>query len=488
MTDSASERLTVSARDSGGPSKRSLPFQAVVSSIGMLAQGAVRFIYSVVIGWVFGHVALGSVNAGISAGLFVSLLLPYAAGNTVTKYLARGHAAGDVHVAESVAAYVHRLMWVVVLPLSVIIGAITYSSLGLPVSYAIGTSALGIAYSGYIFSRSAILGRRQIERATRWDVVASVIAIAALVPVVVAHEAVWALLALALGYAVYALANPVRVQHGEVSHEVRREVRHFLGVTLLNALTTGGFLQLAMFAARYWDVQGAGSFAAALALATPASLVSRSLQTVLFPTLAAAHGRGDREGARRQADQITRALAWMTALIFGSLVLVSPLLIEIFFSRGNFGEAKVILPILLGAVAVSNVMIGATDSLMSREQRFSLITVGGSAAGFILGVAWWLIWGESGGSRQIAWGYFVGGTVAAAIPIVAAWRIDRHQWGSLWVRFLVAAAFVVGFAVVERHVSEALWMQIALVAAYVLVCAGLSWPEVRKLRRAGTPA
>lgn len=488
MTDSDPPRLAVSARDSGGPSRRSLPFQAVVSSIGILAQGTVRFVYSVVIGLVFGHLALGSVNAGISAGLFVSLLLPYAAGNTATKYLAREHAAGDVHVAESVTAYVHRLMWLVVVPFSVIVGAVTYSSLGLPVSYAIGTGVLAIAYSAYVFSRSAILGRRQIERATRWDVVASMVAMVALVPVLVIHRAEYALFALGLGYAIYALANPVRIKRGALTSQVRREVLHFLGVTLLNALTTGGFLQLAMVAARYWDVQGAGAFAAALALATPASLVSRSLQTVLFPTLAAAHGRGDTEGAKRQADQITRALAWMTALVFGVLILASPLLIQIFFSHGDFGEAKVILPILLGAVAVTNVMIGATDSLMSREQRFSLITLGGSAAGFIVGITWWLIWGPSGGSQQIAWGYLVGGIVAATIPIIAAWKIDRHSWGSLWARFLVAVAGVVGFTVLEHHVTEAIWMQASLVVGYALICALLAWPEVSRLRRVGTPA
>ena len=72
--------------------------QAALSTAGILVQGAVRFVYSVLVGNVLGQYALGSLNAGIALAMLASLLVPSATAMAATKYVAKvasGHAKPD---------------------------------------------------------------------------------------------------------------------------------------------------------------------------------------------------------------------------------------------------------------------------------------------------------------------------------------------------------------------------------------------------------
>ena len=221
-----------------------------------------------------------------------------------------------------------------------------------------------MAYSLYVYVRGFLFGAGQVVRATVWDTLSAAAALVGLALVLLADANAWLLLPLTVCYGAYAAASWPR-GHGTLAPEVRREMRGFLWLSLVNSVATGGFLQLTMVAAGYWDRVDAGSFAAALSLATPASLASRSLTLVLFPSLAAAHGRGDTEGAKRQTDVATRGLVVLSLATFGPLMLISPALIDLLYRRADFESAKVLLPLLLAAVMATNLAAGAINSLLS---------------------------------------------------------------------------------------------------------------------------
>ena len=254
---------------------------------------------------------------------------------------------------------------------------------------AVLTGLLVVTYSGYMFLRGTMYGLGLVERATVWDVLSAAAARAALAVVVNAGVSSLALLPLVLGYGIYVVVN-VPVHGGKLTDRMlRAEVDRFVRLTLVNSLATSGLLQLSMVVARIEDPLGAGAFAAALSLATPASLVSRSLSLVLFPSLSAAFGRGDDAGLRAQVDTASRSLSLISVATFGPLMIISPALIDFFYRRGDYSEAAVVLVPLLLAVLVLNVAVGATNSLLTREHRHAqVVMVAGLTGAAVGGMAW----------------------------------------------------------------------------------------------------
>ena len=271
-------------------SPESLGSQVALSTLGMVLAGAVRFGYTVLVGLAFGKVMVGQVNSGISLALFVCLLYPAAAAMAVTKFLARARGAGDLDQAQVVTAYLLRLTYLTGGGLAALTLLIAPGLLHVGFWDAVSVAALVMANCGYLFARSLLFGAGRVTRATLWDLAASALSLVLLVVVIVSDLSSLLLLPLTAGYAVYALANLPRRGSARPAAGLRAEMRSFVHISLVNSLATSGVLQLAMVAAQYFDPAQAGSFAAALALATPASLVSRSIGSVLFPSLARGPG------------------------------------------------------------------------------------------------------------------------------------------------------------------------------------------------------
>lgn len=455
-----------------------LASQGLLSTLGIVVQGAVRFLFSVIVGNVFGKIVLGAANSAIAVALFASLLQPSAAASSSTKFVARARGAGDFDLADEVSTYLVRRTTVAALVLGVSAALVAPFLLDLGVVDALLTGLLVITYSGYMFLRGTMFGLGMVERATVWDVVSAAAALAALAFVVKTGMSGIVLLPLALGYGVYVLANvPVR---GRVSLDTRarREIDRFVRLTLVNSLATGGLLQMAMVVARIEDPRGAGAFAAALSLATPASLVSRSLSLVLFPSLSAAYGRGDHASLRSQVDTATRALSVISVGIFGPLMILSPLLIGTFYRRGGFEEAAVLLVPLLLAVLLLNVVIGPTNSLLTREHRHARIVMVSGLSGAAVGASFWVGAVPAFGVFGVALGYLAGTTVMAIVPAVVAWRLDRHPWTALWVRFVLGTGLAVGLAVLVQARDLGVVLQVALATAMLLAWTLISYRDV----------
>jgi putative peptidoglycan lipid II flippase len=454
--------------------------QAALSSGGVLVQGVVRFLYSVVIGNTLGRAVLGVVNASIAVALLASLLVPSATAMAATKYVARARGAGDLDEVERVVRHLSRVTLGAVLVLGVVAAALAVPLFRVTVTEAVLTGALAVAYSLYVYVRGFLFGAGQVVRATVWDTVSACAALVGLALVLVAGADAWLLLPLTVCYGGYAAASWPRGR-GALAPDARREVRGFLWLSLVNSVATGGFLQLTMVAAGYWDRVDAGSFAAALSLATPASLMSRSLTLVLFPSLAAAHGRGDTEGAHRQTDVATRGLVVLSLASFGPLMLVSPALIDLLYRRPDFESAKTLLPLLLAAVMATNLAAGAINSLLSREHRYSRLVVAASVVGALVGLVWWVWRVPSGGVREVALGFLVGSAVVGFTPVVAVWRIDRHRWAGLSARFLVGVAVVALACWWEARDHLDVVAQVAMAVGFAALWVGLNVPDLRPL-------
>ncbi len=172
------------------------------------------------------------------------------------------------------------------------------------------TAALALAYSGYAFTRGLQFGAGQVPRATFWDVATAALSLVVLVLVVTSHSVPVLLLPLVVGYAVVHRSPTGR--GGPSAGSATRCAARWTASSLLavvGTLASAGFLQLSNVLARAANSpHDAGLYAAALSLATPASLLSRSFSLVLFPSMSEAHGRDDQASLRAQTDLGTRAL------------------------------------------------------------------------------------------------------------------------------------------------------------------------------------
>src|SRR6202000_3252848 len=151
--------------------------------------------------------------------------------------------------------------------------------------------------------------------------------------------------------------------HGRPTVPRRRELDVFVLLGAVGSLASAGFLQLSQIAAKVAGGNGsAGEYAAALSLATPASLLAGSLSLVLLPSLSAAWGRGDKAGFRAQTDQANRGLAVVMVAIFGSIAVCSPLIVDLIWGS-RFAGVENLLPVLVVAVLVTNLGVTSVNAL-----------------------------------------------------------------------------------------------------------------------------
>ena len=108
----------------------------------------------------------------------------------------------------------------------------------------------------------------------------------------------------------------------------------FAAVTAVGTVSSAGFLQLSqVFALRAGGSHGAGLFAAAMTLVTPAYLLPRAISVVLFPAMARAAGREDRAGRDRQLVVGTQVLAAAMLPAFALVGMVATGLLTLFYGR-----------------------------------------------------------------------------------------------------------------------------------------------------------
>ncbi len=469
--------------------KTSLANKGLLSTISVTVQGLIRTVYSILIGNLLTPALLAAVNSAISLALFMSLLWPNATSAAATKFIARSRGSGDSGQAAAIAAHLARVTAVTAGLLAVPAGAFSYLFQARnDLATAVLVMLLVIAYSGYTFVRGIYFAIGQINRSVAWDVITAVVAIGLLVGVIWAGWTALLLAPLTVGYLIYAIAGWPRRHRGDrLPHPLRQEMNGFTAWTLVGTLASTGFLQLTMIIAQgVGHGTEAGMYAAALTLATPTSMLARSLSLVLFPAMAHATGRGDLAAVRRQTDLATRGLVVVMGGAFAALILNSQLIIDLFWGA-RYADAVGILPILLIASLLVTLNVGAVNSLSTTTSSGVRIPALLSVVGMAVGLTTMALLIPRLGVTGVAWGYLAGTVVTGFGPIVFIWVQDRMPWGGLWLRAALGAIALVLISIGRDGLGWGLAGDVLATVAFALVWAALMWPYLGMLNSVRKP-
>ncbi len=472
---------TIARLDLARVSGAGVPARAVLSTVGVGVQGVVRFLYSLLIGRSSGSAVLGEASAPVSLALFASLLWPTATGTAAAKFVAIARGAQRPEEIEGVARHLARRTVLSAAVLAVCSASLALTVLHATPAAALMTALLAMAYSGYAFTRGLQFGAGQVPRATAWDVASAALSLVVLVLVVTSHSVAVLLLPLVVGYAAYSAANWPRRSSALIAAELRREVDGFVLLGVVGTLASTGFLQISNVLARAANSPSeAGLYAAALSLATPASLLSRSVSLVLFPSMSEAHGRDDRASLRAQTDLGTRALVLVMVATFGGIVIVSRAVLQLFYGHA-FSGAGTVLPIMLVAVLLGTVVVAGVNFLTSTSQRGMRISATTSVLGLLVGCLAWAVLVPAYGVTGVAEGYLVGSAFITLPILVIVWRREGHRWTALGVRFVAAVAVLVALAVWEERTHIDALPSVGLAVAFVVVWLAVSASDVRRV-------
>lgn len=468
--------------DASITSTKSLASRWAFGLLGSVSQGLVRFLYSILIGRFVGVSALATVNSAMSVALFLSLLWPTSAAQAATRFVAQLRGAHQMDQAQAIANYLGRRT----LGASVLLGLATtafcLSVLHSDLSTAICAGLLLLGYAGWSFARGVQYGAGQIAVAALWDALGALFSISLLVAVLALHWNAILLLPLAVSYGIYAIVCWPAKSRTAVDGRLMGEMNKFLAYGVLGTLSSSGLLQLSMIGAHMaGTIQDAGMYAAALSLATPATMVARTLSQVLFPTMAEAGGRNDATSLKRQTDKVTRGLVVSMVAVFGALALASPLILDVLFGQ-RYADATKVLPVLLMAVMFTTLPVASVNRLNSTGTlgaRFVSIV---AAGGLFLAVALWLALSPVMGINGIAFGYLVATIGTAALPIIRTARLDGQRWGGLFVRMLagltmVAAGVAYTWLTVPPH-GTGIVLAVTFLAIWLLI----NLKDLRNLR------
>ena len=477
------QRASLLARPSAWVTVRPLPVakRGVVSTAGIAIQGLVRFCYSLLIGRVLPAGFLSATNSAISTSMLSTLLWPTSLGSAAGKFLARE--SGSAARAAALTHYLARLCVLTSSGLGAAAAVLTFAWLAPgQVATAVFVGLLTVGWSGYTFVRAAHYATNRVSRATLWDLLSFVVSVAGLVLVLVMHANDLLLLPMTVGYLGYALLGWPKGEAGALDDGLRREINRYVSWGVVGSLTTGGFLQLTMVLAhKTGDTTGADAYAAALTLATPASMIGTVLSLLLLPALSGAVGRGDLAAVRRQTDLASRGLVMLLGGVFGVLIVGSRLVVALIWP--NLSSVVPVLEVLLVATFLLTAATACTESINSFSEHGARTMGVIRSAGFVVGltVAGLLIAGLS--TMGIAVGYLDGMVITGVAPVVVVWRRDRQRWTGHMARVLVGGVLAAVLVVLRDRIGSVGWADLLVTAGFAVTWLALLAPDLRALLR-----
>lgn len=477
------QRASLLARPSAWVSVTPLPVarRGVVSVVGIAVQGLVRFCYSLLIGRTMPAGFLSATNSAISTSMLSTLLWPTSLASAAGKFLARESASPQR--AAALTHYLGRLCVLTSVGLAGVAATLTavWLAPGQPAT-AVFVGFLTLGWSGYTFVRSAHYATNRVVRATFWDVLSFLVSVLGLLLVLAFDAPDLLLLPITVGYLGYAVLGWPRGAKGALDEALKREMRRYVSWGVVGSLTTGGFLQLTMVLAHQTgDTTGADAYAAALTLATPASMIGSVLSLLLLPTLSEAVGRGDLDSVRRQTDLASRGLIALLGGVFGVIIVGSRIVVAIIWP--NLASTVPILEVLLVATFLMTAATACAESINSYSVHGARTMGVIRSIGFVTGLAVLgaLVSGMS--VLGIAIGYLAGMVLTGLVPIAVVWRRDRQHWGPSALRVLTGAAVAAGLVVLRDRWGPVGWHDLLFVVVFAVVWLAMLGSDTRVLLR-----
>lgn len=366
--------------------RKSLLSDAMLSTVGVLAQGLSRFAYTAIVGRLLGPPELAFVNSAFALAILLSLLWPTALGS-VSSALLRPE---DTRLRRRLSRSLLVSLLVVAL-----VAAIVSVALSLSPSQCVLIALLTIAWSSYIAVRGAWIGIGQMRNVALWDLLSSGATIGLLFAMVILGANELAVAPAIVGYLLFAVVGcravilATRVRPPSVD-EVQKHAAptKLIAWTSVTMLATNGIMQVPMVvASAFSDPHSAGQFAAALSLATPIGMLAQALTQALLPRF----GELALQPKRAQAAFLWRSLGIVGGLVSAGCIVIAaclPIALPLIFGP-SFDKAVPIAQMLIVAVLGNStaVLLGAALSILRHEVAVTAITAGGSTVGVGLMVA-----------------------------------------------------------------------------------------------------
>jgi O-antigen/teichoic acid export membrane protein len=426
-----------------GVKQSSLISHAALSTAGVLVQGLSRFAFTALIGRLMGASELAHVSAWLSLALILSLLWPTGAGNAASQFLASALARGEdprpvLRVLESSFWKSCVVMVVVAVPIAIFL-------LRSDALDAIAVAALVVAYSGYIFARGIQVGLGRLVDTSVWDLATALITWVLVIPVFLADLTSFVLWPITIGYAIFGIRvlvtahrghpAPVAVPVGGVQDDAARRhttpvptrlLWHTIRWNSLGLLASNGLIQFSMlFVFALFPPLVAGLYAAAMALATPASMLSQAISQVLLARFS--HWAETEPATAHQ--RFLRVLLGMSALltvIFAAVAVASRLLLQLVFGS-DYSDAEAPLQVLLAAVLAFSItlVVNAYLQTVGRTAQATLASLAGLIVGLVVMVVLVLVgwWGPLAAAGGVLFGYLL--TMLLAVGFALARNTAR---------------------------------------------------------------
>jgi O-antigen/teichoic acid export membrane protein len=396
--------------------------QAAISTVGVLAQGLARFSYAVLIGRVLGAEELGVVSAWLALSLLLSLLWPAAAGNAAAHFLARSMTLG--YTPQHALALILRsfsISCVVMVGLGVPIAVV---GLGATAGNAIAVGALIVTYAGYVLARGILVGLGRISRATLWDVISSLTTLTLLAAVLLAHASSLLLWPITIGYAVFGAYTFVSARRGhehlrpEPSDKASSVVR-LIAWNSLGLIASNGLIQIAMLYVFVVESKhDAGLFAAAMSLATPASMLAQAISQVLIPRFTEWSTHLGPAAQRNYLITLS-GVGGLLLVVFGAVVLASPVIVSVIYGSAYAASVQLMQLLLVGVFTFSVGLISTAYLIATgRTSTTTVFSLASLAIGVVVMLVGFHAWGGSvSAAAGVITGYAVGtiGTIAASL-------------------------------------------------------------------------
>jgi O-antigen/teichoic acid export membrane protein len=436
----------------GGPScagyhaevkQSSLISHAALSTAGVLVQGLSRFVFTALIGRLMGPSDLAHVSAWLSLALILSLLWPTGAGNAASQFLSAALARGDD--PRSTLRALEASFWKSCLVMVVVAVPIAVLWLGADAADATAVAALVVTYSGYIFTRGVQVGLGRLVDTSVWDLLSALVTWALVVPVFVLDASTLLLWPITIGYAVFGIrvlvtahrghvaavsAGPARSGATELPAVPTRVMWHTIRWNSLGLMASNGLIQFSMlFVFAVSPPVIAGLYAAAMALATPASMLSQAISQVLLARFS--HwAETDATTSHHRFIRVLLAMAALLTVVFAAVALASRLLLNLVFGS-DYVDAALPLQILLAAVLAFSItlVVNAYLQTAGRTAQATLASLVGLVAGLVLMVVL-VLFGWSG-------------------PLAAA--------GGVLVGYLLTMVLAIGFSLTHTSAHAVPW-------------------------------
>ena len=196
-----------------------------------------------------------------------------------------------------------------------------------------------------------------------------------------------------------------------------------------------------------------------------------------------AWGRGDAEAFRNQADKTTRMLIVVMVAVFGTLILLSQILVLLVWGD-QYARAADLLPVLLTAVLATTLAVPSVNSLTSRAQAGMVTATLIGLVGMTLGFGAWALLAPGWGVTGVAIGYLVGTLTIAGTAVTVSWRRERHRWKGPFFRLACVAATCAGLFVAERLCDLPPAYDFVFAALFMCAWVLLMHSDIRRLGQA----